>query len=331
MAVRWVEGFEIDGGPGYYRAKYQNRPEITAASGGRLFGNYMGGTTLVTPVLSSSPLDEWIVGIGWFTGTNPDPDTDFIAFYNGGLYQVSLHLRADRKLEVRRGATVIQTGTTILPDQDWAYIEFKALMHASAGSYEVRVDGITDMSGTGANTGSGNADTVKFTSNGNNRFDDIYILDTVAGESVDFLGPRAVEGLLPTGEGDTLEWTTSTGGTHYILVDDPAATLSVADYVESDTVGEDDLFVLNSLSFISGDINAVAVNAVVGLDGVGSRTFRVKYRSSADAEGNGPSLLTDSPAAQDRQGIMEQDPSGTPDAWSVDDINTGQFGVEVVS
>lgn len=334
MAVRFVEGFEIDGGPGYYRAMYQNRPEVTADQDGRLFGTAIGGTTLVTPILSTSAIDEWIVGIGWYTGNNSDPDTDFIEFMNGGISQFSLHLRADRRLEVRRGSTVIETGTVVLPLQDWAYIEFKALMHTSAGSYEVRVDRITDMSGSSINSALGalnDADTVKFSSNGNNRFDDIYILDTATGVAVDFLGPKVVEGLLPTGDGDTQEWDESTGDTAYILVDDPAATLSVSDYIESATVGEDALFDFNNLSFISGEVSAVAVNAVVGLDGVGSRTFRVKYRSSADAEGNGLTLLVDSTQAQNRQGIMEQDPSGTPDAWALEDINNGQFGVEVVS
>lgn len=334
MTVRWVEGFETDGGPSYYRGKYQNRPEITAASPGRLFGSYMQGTTLVTPVLSTSPLVEWIVGIGWYTGNNANPSTDFIELFNGGIRQFSLHLRADRKLEVRRGATVIETGRIVLPFQDWAYIEFRALIDPSVGSYEVRVDRITDMAADGVNTALGgitDADTIKFNSNSNNRFDDIYVLDTVSGLWGDFLGPRAVEGLVVTGDGDTQEWGPSAASVHRLLVDDPAATLSIADYVASASVGDDELFSFNSLEHISGEINAVAVNTVVGLEGVGSRTYRVKYRSATDAEGNGPTLLVDSTQSQNRQGIMERDPSGTPDVWSLEDINSGQFGVELVS
>ena len=294
----------------------------------------MAGTTLVTPALAASPLDEWIVGIGWFVGPNPDPDTDFIAFFNGGIEQFSVHLTAGRLLEVRRGATVIATGTTILPNNDWAYWEFKALIHPSAGSYELRIDGAVELSGTGLNTALGginDADTVKFVGNTNQRFDDIYILDTVAGERADFLGPQVVEGLLPASEGDTLQWTPTPSGTHYIRVDDPAGSLDIADYVASATVGQEDLFEFADLNFITGEISGVAINTVVFLDGAGSRTMRAKYRSTTDAEGDADTFTVDSTRSQNRQVILEEDPSGTPDRWTVADINTGQFGVEVVT
>ncbi len=335
MTLRWVEGFEVDGGPTYFLNKYANTPSLTALSGGRLFGNYVSGTTIVTFPLSASPIDEWVMGLGWFTGANPDPDTDFISFYLGGLPQLSVHLLSDRFLEVRRGTTVLETATILrLPDLDWAYIEFKALLHPSAGSYEVRVDGLTALSGTSVNTadsGLNDADTVVLRSNSNNRLDDWYILDTATGQRNDFLGPRAVEGIEVIGNGDVQDFTPSSGMDHAALVDDPPATLDANDFVESATNTDVDLFELGNLRFIKGGISGVAVNTVTGLSGVGTRTVRARYRNAADEDGSGTAYPLTSPASENRQSIFEQDPSGTPDTWAIEDINDGQFGIEVVS
>ena len=335
MTVRWIEGFEIDGDSEYFRGKYQNRPpSVTVGSDGRVFGNAAQGVTLVTPALIGTPGPEWIVGMGIKLGAGIDPLADFVKFFNGGLDQFGIAFNTSRQVEVRRGTTVIATSVVTLPLNDWAYIEFKVKLDTSAGSYELRINGTTELTGSGLDTSFSNlndADVVKFAGNSNHRFDDIYILDTADGVDKDFLGPRVVEGLLPFAEGDTLQWTPSTASTHYVLVDDPADTFDVTDYNESATVGQQDLYVMNALSKITGDINAVSINCMVGLDGVGTRTYRTFYRNKDDAEGDGPTFTVDSTLPLNQLHIMEQDPSGTPDRWTLDDILAGQFGVEVVS
>jgi len=335
MTVRWIEGFEVDQHVDYLLGKYQNRPSTAGFFPGRLFGKSLQARILITPALISSPGPEWVIGMGWKNGSNPGVgDLDRIDYFNGGLRQLTLRQQTDRTLQVLRGATVLATSTTKLHVGDWQYIEFKALIHPSTGSYEVRIDGVVIMSSTAANTaeaGINDADVVRFNAISNARFDDIYILDTAGGIKTDFLGPRVVEGLLPNADGDTLEWTPSSGMDHFALVDDPVTSLSVADYVSSQTVGNDDLFSFEELEFVNGDIDAITINTVSGLEGVATRTYRVKYRSVLDAEGNGPTVTVDNTTARNLMAIMEEDPSGTPDRWAIGDINTGQFGVEVVS
>lgn len=334
MTVRWIEGFEIDTDSEYFRGKYQNRPGAVTTDTGRLFGNSAQGITLVTPALIGSPSPEWVIGFGMKLGSGGDPDTDFVKLFNGGLDQIGVHFRADRTIEVRRGSTVLATSVIALPPQDWAYIEFKCLVHTSAGSYELRIDGTTELTASGIDTSQSNlnsADVVKFASISNHRFDDIYILDTAGGVNADFLGPRIVEGLLPFADGDVTQWGVSTGSDHFALVDDPAGAFDLADYNEDATVGQKDLYVFQALSHITGDINAVTVNCMVGVEGVGSRTYKTVYRNKDDVEGDGPTLTIATPIPLNQLHIFEQDPSGTPDRWALDDILAGQFGLEVVS
>lgn len=333
MTVRLIEGFETDQEVAYIRSKYQNRPSAITTTTGRRFGKAALGLTLVTKPLIASPGPEWVVGFGWKLGGNPDTATDFVKFFNGGLDQLGVHISSTRFLEVRRGTTLLATGTTQLPVADWSYVEFKALLHTSAGSYELRLNGVLELSASGIDSSESNlndADVVKFASSSNHAFDDIYILDTAGGIYSDFLGPRVVEGLLPSFDGDTTEWDPSSGSDHFALVDDPATALDTADYNESLTVGDDDLYAFQSLSRISGDINAVSVNCVVALEAAGIRTFRVKYRGADNVEGNGPTLSVESPVHENFLGIMELDPR-TSSRWSPVSINTGQFGVEVVT
>ncbi len=335
MTVRWVEGFEIDQDSEYIRGKYQNRPGAVTTDTGRVFGLSAQLLTLVTPALIASPGPEWIVGFGLKLGSTGDDDLDFMKIFNGGLDQIAVHFRADnRLLEVRRGATVLATTVVALPPLDWAYIEFKCLVHASAGSYELRINGTTELTASGIDTSFSNlndADVVMFSGSANHRIDDIYILDTAGGVNADFLGPRVVEGLLPFADGDVLQWGVSAGGDHFAVVDDPASAFDVTDFNEDKVVGQKDLYVFQALSQITGDINAVAIGCMVGLDGVGSRTYKTIYRSKTDAEGDGPTFTVDSTLPLNHVHIMEQDPSGTPDRWTLDDVLAGQFGLVVVS
>ncbi len=335
MTVRWIEGFEIDQHANYLAGKYQNRPASFTSGTGRVFGTSAQLVTLVTPALIASPGPEWVIGFGLKLGSTGDEDTDFMKVFNGGLEQIAVHFRPDnRLLEIRRGSTVLATTVVALPALDWAYIEFKVKVHTSAGSYELRIDGTTELTATGIDTSESNlndADVFMFSGSSNHRIDDIYILDTAGGVNADFLGPRVVEGLLPFADGDTLEWSLSAGSDHFALVDDPATALDVNDFNQDDTVGQADLYVFQALSQITGDINAVTVNAVAALDGVGTRTYKILYRNKDDVEGDGPTVTLDNLVTQNQLGIMEQDPSGTPDRWTLDDVLAGQFGIEVVS
>lgn len=331
MTLRWGEGFEIDASSNYLDNKYETAEGESVGTPGRLHGRW-GAGTFVTPSLGSQA--TWTVGFGLYLGATPDPDDDYIALMTGGVEQIRLAINADRTLVVKRGSTTLETGTTVLPSSTWVYIEFQCTVHTSTGAYEVRINESAEMSDTGVNTaeaGSNNADIVKISiDSASLRCDDIYILDDQGTYDNDFLGDSVIEGLLPNGEGASLDWTPSTASTHYVLVDDPATSYNSTDFVSSDTIGHQDLYDFEDLSFITGSIRGVFVNMMASMDAIGSRELKAAYRNSGGSVDYGDDFTVNGVSTFEYISVLEQNPiSAAP--WAVADIDDGQFGVEVVS
>ena len=91
----------------------------------------------------------------------------------------------------------------------WHYFEVKVVCHDTAGYYQVRIDGVTVLSGTNVDTRAG-ADTrfVRFRMDEYYQYmDDIYICDTDGTANNDFLGQILVEAIFPNADGDNSDWT----------------------------------------------------------------------------------------------------------------------------
>jgi hypothetical protein len=116
----------------------------------------------------------------------------------------------------------------------------------------------------------------------------LFLSQALAGLSVIFgflfltsQAHAAVTGvLLPTGEGTNLQWTTSTGASHYTLVDETACN-GVTDYVFTTTLAQRDSYTLNLSSILNGStITAVSIAPCASRNnsGGGSSTMNVFYR-----------------------------------------------------
>lgn len=332
MVLRWIEGFEVSGDSSYLEKKYATALSAASATPGRMHGRY-GRGTLTTPSLGSQ--NSWVIGVGMYVPTTPVATENYVALFRGGIEQLRVRVNASRQIEVVRGSTVIETGATVLPANTWFYLEVKATVRTSTnGSYSVRINEVEEVADTGVNTansGSDGADVFKFVAGASTRIDDIYILDSTGSVNNDLLGDQTVEGLLPTGDGASTDWTPSTGSTHYVLVDDPATALDTADYVASSTIGHEDYYELANLSFIQGDINGVAVAVTAALDAVGARTMRARFRNSSGTEyGSATAFTVAGTIASEQLTIFDVNPVSTS-AWAVADIDGAQWGVEVVS
>ena len=86
-------------------------------------------------------------------------DTPFLTFYDGATAGVNVRfVTSGSKLEVRRGTTQLAiTGTLTITTGEWHYLELKVKCHATEGTYEVRLDGVSQLSGTEVNTQEGSA------------------------------------------------------------------------------------------------------------------------------------------------------------------------------
>lgn len=343
MALVWMEGFEItdwtNSGINYIPRKYVTAASTTTSTG-RLHGQALSlsNGSITTPSLGTDT--TWVFGIGCKTSTFNN--TTYLQLLGGGVPQFSVTLNASRQVELRRGdtsGTLIATGATQVPSNDWFYLEVKVVLDANAsptvGSYEVRINEIVEINDAGpvrtADT-SANVDQFRVHAASVSSFDDIYVLDSDSGGANDFLGDQVIEGLDPNGVGFSTQWTVVGAATNWDAVQDTGLPADDDDYVESDTNGHTDYYEFDNLSFITGAINGVAaiINAQMEL-AASSRTIRAKFRDSGGTTGNFPSVTINSTNINAFLTILEEDPTAVSTPWSISEIENGQFGVEVVS
>lgn len=330
MATKWTESFDVSGASAYYTRKYATALTTSATSPGRLQGSY-GQGTFTTPSLGLQ--NTWTFGAAFYVPSAPTATNNYVTFFRSGVEQLRVRINSSRQVEVVRGSTVLATGATTLPASTWFYLEVQATLHTSTGAYEVRINEVTEVSGTGANTagsGSNGADAVKFVAVTDACIDDVYVNDDQGGVNDDFLGDQVVEGILPASDGASSQWTPSTGTDHYAVVDDPANSLNTSDYLSSSTVGQKEYFSMASLAYIQGGVNAVTALVMAANDSVGSRTVKTKFRSSGGSEADGDTLTVSGTNNFEQLAVWDENPV-TAGAWASTEVDGGQFGFELVS
>jgi len=273
-----------------------------------------------------------IVGCAYRASALSGP-TNVIDFGNSSnSSQCNVYLSSDGSLSFRRYTTVLQTSNGgVIGAGNWYYVEAKVVV-AGAGSWEVRVNGETVLSGTGNTLYIGSAGcsmiALRHTQSNYAYFDDLYICDTTGSYCNDFLGDSQVDTLYPNEDGAVVQWTPSSGSSHYSLVDD-SGTIDESDYVYTSTLNAVDVYGLTDLSLLGTDvIHAVVVNSAaqktesgdIGLNGV-VRISSTNYYSARLAVLDSVSVL---------QGIFTRNPA-TSAAWTRDAVNGLQAGVRLVS
>lgn len=191
------------------------------------------------------------------------------ALMDGDTVQVALSVTPSMRLQVTQGEGIstIARSTFYLHAGIYYYIEFKCLVSNTAGAFDVRVDGISRLTGSGDTqvTGLQYINGVRFGAKSTVvntgrfiRFDDMYIANIESNTYNDFVGDVRVEGLRPTGDRPTHQWDPSSGTLHYITVDD--LTPDTTDYITSGVIGNIDLFSFPSPSTPAGSILAITPN-----------------------------------------------------------------------
>ena len=156
--------------------------------------------------------DTWIIGMAVKFPSFPDDERILIVGRNWGNF--NLRLSTTGQIAAGAGYSTIlgQTTDPALSTDNWHYIEVKVVVHDTAGSYEIRVDGVTVLSDTNVDTRGGDEDTeiVQFTPQVvDQELDDIYICDIDGTTNNDFLGRVVIEGIFPSADGDASDWTES--------------------------------------------------------------------------------------------------------------------------
>lgn len=363
MALKWMEGFELHGSQFYLVDKWGffTPGQYGTVTDGRLFGRSAGvysGTGVSdvrwraeTPILGQHL--TWVAGLG-LRALSPRA-SKLIAVRDVGVGdQIYVQLRPDSIsttdwfLDVMVGATTLAT-TGPYTSSTWYYIELKATIATTAsGTYELRVNGTVAVSGTGVVTaalGNTNANGMYFELRGDDSLpthayiDDIYVCDGAGTSNNDFLGESIIEGILPTSNGDVVDWDAFVdGGTpttqDYQAMDDAATLGSLGDgdasYIQSDVANAKNLCVLGPLAQVANAVRGIMVSDIVRTTVIGSRDLQILSR---DVDDNENVLATRTISSQVYTGhhfVSETDPQ-TGVAWLATRLNTTQFGVKLLA
>jgi len=257
---------------------------------------------------------------------------------DGGSTQIGLSLNSNNYLYVWRGttATVLAIGTTKIEIGNIYGIELKVTFATGAtGSYELRIDSATEVSGSSvqtASTGNSYATGITFLASAfgiGQTWDDLYLCDDTGGAPAnDFLGSATkafrIETLFPTTD-DSVTFT-PLSSTNVSNVDETAVD-SDTTYNYSTNKGDIDTFNHGSLAYTPIDIIGVAINAFARKDDLTAETVRTKLKSGATTANGAGTLMRSSYVGS--QDFWVTDPN-TAAAWSATNVNATKIGYENV-
>jgi hypothetical protein len=281
-----------------------------------------------------SEIKTIIIGFAFYV---PSTMQQRYVFYYGDNIQCAVQMDTGNNWSFRVGNSFTQLGSSFSVDNYsvWNYIEMKITVDDSVGAYEIRVNGVTKISGSNVDTrGYSGTDKINqfrlFTyshpwSTTNSYYDDLYILDNSGSINNDFLGDCRVDVIKPNGAGTTTQWTPSTGANYECVNEVPE---SGTDYVYTSTLDNIDLYSLEDLPVgANGEIFGIMINhwekrAEVGVPTRTAPLYRI---------GGTTYELTDrdlgSSYTYDKE-VIELNPD-TGVQWIDDDINSLEVGIKL--
>lgn len=257
-----------------------------------------------------------------------------LQFVDAAAIQMEVRAMSDGSIAVYRGATTLiaESAIGLITTDTWFYFEIKVLFSQTVGTVEVRINGSTVISETGldtcATTNESITETRIWSNSGFVYPDDFYICDTTGTENNDFLGDISITTHYPTSDGNSSDFTPSTGTDHYALVDEPQL-IDDTDHNESSTVGHKDLYGVTTCAG-TGTILAVQVTAAVKNTDTGTMNVRNICRSGATPTDNEGSNFTLSQTMKGSMAVWEKEPTDDV-AWTATNFNAAEFGLKVQS
>ena len=333
MALLLIEGFEDYGTSttgnlsSTIVGERYNATSALRLNTGRLTGYscgcYGSATDIITPPLTTN---STIVVGGAFRYLGTPTASAIISLYDGATLGVNLSYDGTN-LVIKRGATSLGSVATALTAAVWIYIELKVLCNSSTGTATLKVNNSTVLTLTSQNTQAGGHawhDIVDFFFQGSatGSWDDIYILDGSGSVNNDFLGPQKVLCMYPTGDSGSEQWTTSTGATHYNLVNEQVEDADTT-YVVNSAPGQLDMFAYGGLSG-TGTIAGIQINTAVRETDTNSHSLITRVISggtTSDDSGQGVANTS----YTNRRRLLDTDPN-TSAAWTLAALNAATFG-----
>lgn len=207
---------------------------------------------------------------------------------------------------------------------NWGYFEFSATCNASTGSWAVKWNGETVLSGTGRNTGTA-INSIGFQSlslSTNCGFDDMYISD-----SADTIGEIRIDTLRPSADTATKNFTPNSGSNNFSRVNETTCDGDTS-YNQTTTVGAKDLFDLNDLATTPSNVIGVKSVLIGEKDNVSVSGVRTNLVEGGTTTNGTERFLANGSYRYMADTLMLNPRTGA--AWTYTQLNSTQLGYEVV-
>lgn len=337
MALLRFEGFSNIGNGQQAIKGYTGSAQYAPTAGRNGRGRATTGASAAACVWTlPASVPTIVMGAAFLNGAGLGAVRQVFELREGATAHISVVQNASGAFEVRRGTssgTVLGTTAATYTVGAYYFIEIKATIHDTTGSYELKIEGASVLTGTSVDTRNGGTsgviDTVALSSFSNVSWSDWYILDTTGSAPFNnFLGDVRVDGLQPNAAGDSTTWTragTNTGN-NWDQVNENAPD-SDTTRVESIVVGNVDLYHLTDLP---AGVNPLAVHTLVhwSKTDVGARSARTKLKQNSVTVNGTTTAL-----GAGYVGLVEGPYLTAPDgsAWSAAKVNALQIGIEDVA
>ena len=242
----------------------------------------------------------------------------FISFKFNDDTQILLGLSSSN-LQIKRGSTVLATGTTTLQVNTTYLIEIYFSIANAGGRFVVKLNGLTEIDFTGDTQELGGDQVNKLylesMHNANTFYDDIVVDDS------DWISDTKIEALIPTGAGTTTQWLPSAGANWETVDEIPA---SDADYNSVNAVDQIDTFATGDMAGDVGSVKCLQVQARASKDGTPTPlNFDLAVRSGGtdyfSADHEVPTEFADFSK------LWEKNPNGDV-AWTETSVNAMEIG-----
>lgn len=259
----------------------------------------------------------------------------FIFYDSAGSRIAAVYMDSTGKLNIARDVdtspTSLASSATALNDSAWYYIEARYIPLNTGGTFEVRINGTTEINFTGDTTnGLENVRNLglggDFTAT--SFYDDLYILDTSGTSNNTYLGDATVYTEVPTADTTEASFSPSSGTDHFAMVDDAADIDDDATYVENATLGATDRYTSGALG-VTGTVHAVQISTTARKTDSASRAFKSSIKSGATEKEDGTEHFLNASYLVYID-IYEVDPN-TSSAWTITNVDAMDFGFKITT
>lgn len=282
--------------------------------------------------------DTWIIGAAvLLSGWGNDLPYLYLFQDQGNTHLQVSWSNATGKYSVQHGANgqVLWTSANSYPADIWTYVEVKAKIHSSNGSFSVQLNGFDAGGNSGINTQnpSGTSTINRIALLGRNSaaavyIDDLYVVRCDGVGQNSFIGDCRIDSLYPISD-SSVSWTRNTGSNNASAVDESPTAVHDSDstYVTVRTTGNTDLYTMSNVSYTNGSIIAVGTSVVARKDDIGVKAVYGVIKTGSNTSISNAYYMQANLGYSSYGTVWENNPeSGF--AWSITDVNNIEVGIK---